>query len=118
MGENGAGKSTLMKILYGEQRPDEGAIIVRGEEQTSSRRVTRSPSGIGMVHQHFMLADNLTVAENVILGDGAGLAGAGSTSVQASDRITELGEIYGLDGRARRARRPTSASATASGSRS
>ncbi|MDO7867535.1 ABC transporter ATP-binding protein [Nocardioides jiangxiensis] len=68
VGENGAGKSTLMKILYGVQRPDDGAIVVDGAE-----RVFRSPSdaiavGIGMVFQHFMLADNLTVLENCVLG--------------------------------------------------
>ncbi|POM27224.1 Ribose import ATP-binding protein RbsA [Actinomadura rubteroloni] len=67
-GENGAGKSTLMKILYGMQRPDEGTVEIAGEQV-----VLRSPAdaiarGIGMVHQHFKLADNLTVLENVILG--------------------------------------------------
>src|SRR5687768_9463630 len=59
VGENGSGKSTLMKTLYGQHRPDEGTIVVDGEE-----RQFRSPRdaiavGIGMVHQHFMLADNL-----------------------------------------------------------
>jgi len=68
VGENGAGKSTLMKILYGMQKPDEGTITINGDE-----RVFESPSdaidaGIGMVHQHFMLADNFTVIENIILG--------------------------------------------------
>ncbi|MFL6174036.1 MAG: ABC transporter ATP-binding protein [Marmoricola sp.] len=68
VGENGAGKSTLMKILYGVQRPDDGSIVVDGTE-----RVFKSPSdaiavGIGMVFQHFMLADNLTVLENCVLG--------------------------------------------------
>ena len=68
VGENGAGKSTLMKTLYGMQQPDSGRIEVDGVE-----RHFRSPSdaieaGIGMVHQHFMLADNLTVLENIILG--------------------------------------------------
>jgi simple sugar transport system ATP-binding protein len=68
VGENGAGKSTLMKILYGVQRADEGTISVNGTPV-----VLRSPSdainaGIGMVFQHFMLADNLTVLENVVLG--------------------------------------------------
>ncbi|MFL6060992.1 MAG: ABC transporter ATP-binding protein [Marmoricola sp.] len=68
VGENGAGKSTLMKILYGVQKPDEGTVVIDGTEHTF-----RSPSdaidvGIGMVFQHFMLADNLTVLENCVLG--------------------------------------------------
>ncbi|MDO8392359.1 MAG: ABC transporter ATP-binding protein [Actinomycetota bacterium] len=68
VGENGAGKSTLMKTLYGMHQPEAGTISVFGEH-----KVFRSPSdaidaGIGMVHQHFMLADNFTVLENIILG--------------------------------------------------
>jgi len=68
VGENGAGKSTLMKTLYGMHQPDAGTITVNGVTQHF-----RSPSeaiavGIGMVHQHFMLADNFTVLENIILG--------------------------------------------------
>ena len=68
LGENGAGKTTLMNVLYGIHRPDEGSIYV------SDKRVgIRSPKGalrfgIGMVHQHFMLVDRLSVVENVILG--------------------------------------------------
>src|SRR6058998_1604773 len=68
VGENGAGKSTLMKILYGMQRPDEGTIRVAGNEVHFRSPKEAIASGIGMVHQHFMLADNLTVLENVILG--------------------------------------------------
>src|SRR6478672_3117556 len=68
VGENGAGKSTLMKILYGVQRPDDGTIKVRGEERTFSTPSDAIGAGIGMVFQHFMLADNLTVLENVVLG--------------------------------------------------
>ena len=96
VGENGAGKSTLMKILYGLQRPDEGTITVSGE-----RKDFRSPrdaidAGIGMVHQHFMLADNLTVAENIILGDEPGNKRR-IDFAQARRRITELAGRYGLD---------------------
>lgn len=92
-GENGAGKSTLMKILYGMQQPDEGTISVDGE-----RMRFRSPSdairaGIGMVHQHFMLADNLTVAENILLGAEA-VHGIGAAARQ---RISSLARIVGLD---------------------
>src|SRR5438132_4251336 len=68
VGENGAGKSTLMKILYGMQRPDEGVIRVNGQEVSFRSPTDAINAGIGMVHQHFMLADNFTVLENVILG--------------------------------------------------
>ncbi|MEY2476917.1 MAG: ral nucleoside transport system ATP-binding protein, partial [Actinomycetota bacterium] len=61
VGENGAGKSTLMKILYGMQRPDEGTITVNGRTVTFSSPSDAIQAGIGMVHQHFMLADNFTV---------------------------------------------------------
>ena len=68
IGENGAGKSTLMKILYGVQRPDEGTITINGEQVTFHSPTDAIAHGIGMVFQHFMLADNLTVLENVVLG--------------------------------------------------
>ncbi|HWH33513.1 MAG TPA: ABC transporter ATP-binding protein [Egibacteraceae bacterium] len=68
VGENGAGKSTLMKILYGMQRPDEGEIRVAGEPVAFRSPKDAIAAGIGMVHQHFMLAGNLTVLENVVLG--------------------------------------------------
>ena len=61
VGENGAGKSTLMKILYGVQKPDEGTIEVNGEAVTFSTPSDAIGQGIGMVFQHFQLADNLTV---------------------------------------------------------
>jgi simple sugar transport system ATP-binding protein len=95
VGENGAGKSTLMKILYGEQRPDEGAISVRGEEQSFKSPRDAIALGIGMVHQHFMLADNLTVTENVVLGQEPGSA-VWLDFDAARGRIAELGQIYGL----------------------
>jgi ABC-type uncharacterized transport system ATPase subunit len=68
VGENGAGKSTLMKILYGMQRPDEGTIRVNGGDVHFRSPRDAIAAGIGMVHQHFMLADNLTVLENIVLG--------------------------------------------------
>ncbi|GAA0923218.1 ABC transporter ATP-binding protein [Nonomuraea longicatena] len=94
-GENGAGKSTLMKILYGMQKPDEGQIRVNGADVSF-----RSPSdaidvGIGMVHQHFMLADNLTVLENIVLGAEPKKAGTLDTAA-ARARILKLGEDHGL----------------------
>ena len=68
VGENGAGKSTLMKILYGVQRADEGTISINGAPVTLHSPLDAINAGIGMVFQHFMLADNLTVLENVVLG--------------------------------------------------
>ncbi len=68
VGENGAGKSTLMKTLYGMQQPDSGRIEVDGVERHFTSPSDAIDAGIGMVHQHFMLADNLTVLENIILG--------------------------------------------------
>jgi len=94
-GENGAGKSTLMKILYGMQPPDEGRIVVEGREVSFSSPRDAIAAGIGMVHQHFMLADNLTVLENVILG--AEPTHRGVIDFQAArDHLTEVGEAYGL----------------------
>lgn len=93
VGENGAGKSTLMKILYGMQKPDEGTITVDGDQVTFSSPADAIARGIGMVHQHFMLADNLTVLENVVLG-GEKLYGIGA---RARKRIREISDAYGLN---------------------
>lgn len=92
VGENGAGKSTLMKILYGMQKPDEGTIAVDGTQVTFHSPADAIARGIGMVHQHFMLADQLTVLENIVLGSEKphGI-GAG-----ARRRITEISDRYGL----------------------
>ena len=68
VGENGAGKSTLMKILYGVQKPDSGTIEVDGRPASMGSPADAIKLGIGMVFQHFMLADNLSVLENVVLG--------------------------------------------------
>ncbi|GAA3391762.1 ABC transporter ATP-binding protein [Streptomyces roseoviridis] len=92
IGENGAGKSTLMKILYGMQKPDEGTIAIDGEQVAFSSPADAIARGIGMVHQHFMLADNLTVLENVVLG-GEKLYGIGA---RARRKIMEISDAYGL----------------------
>jgi simple sugar transport system ATP-binding protein len=93
VGENGAGKSTLMKILYGMQKPDEGTITVDGEQVTFHSPADAISRGIGMVHQHFMLADNLTVLENVVLGSEK-LYGIGGG---ARKKIKEISDRYGLN---------------------
>ena len=68
LGENGAGKSTLMNILSGLYRPDEGEIEIYGRSRSLRSPRDAIRQGIGMVHQHFMLVEMLTVAENVTLG--------------------------------------------------
>jgi simple sugar transport system ATP-binding protein len=95
VGENGAGKSTLMKILYGMQRPDEGTIKVSGAEVVFGSPADAIKAGIGMVHQHFMLADNLTVLENVVLGNEPRARG-GLDFRAARARIREISASYGL----------------------
>lgn len=69
IGENGAGKSTLMKILFGIETPEEGHIILNGQEVKIENSKKAISLGIGMVHQHFMLVDSLTIAENIVLGN-------------------------------------------------
>ncbi len=96
-GENGAGKSTLMKILYGMQAPDEGTIKINGEPVELHSPAEAIELGIGMVHQHFMLADQLTVLENVILG-AEPMRSLGRIDLEAGRRhLDEVGRAYGLD---------------------
>jgi ABC-type uncharacterized transport system ATPase subunit len=95
VGENGAGKSTLMKTLYGMHQPDEGTIEVNGSLVSFHSPADAIAVGIGMVHQHFMLADNLTVWENVVLGSEP-VSGGRLDSRVAIRKISELGDRYGL----------------------
>ncbi|MEO5324487.1 ABC transporter ATP-binding protein [Mesorhizobium sp. CC13] len=96
LGENGAGKSVLMNILCGVLSPDEGRIAYKGQplKLGSPREAIRHR--IGMVHQHFMLVPNLTVAENYVLGHGSPLRMI-SDMGGVHARITELSDRYGLD---------------------
>ncbi|KEJ87840.1 ABC transporter ATP-binding protein [Sulfitobacter donghicola] len=68
LGENGAGKTTLMNILFGQYTPDAGTVRVFGKTLASGNSRAAIEAGVGMVHQHFTLADNLTVLENITLG--------------------------------------------------
>src|SRR5438094_4457482 len=72
VGENGAGKSTAMRIAYGFYRADDGEILVDGETRSINTPHDAIALGIGMVHQHFMLVDAMTVAENIVLGAETG----------------------------------------------
>lgn len=96
LGENGAGKSTLMKILYGIYHPDEGEICINQKPITIASPLDAIKSGIGMIHQHFMLVQTLTVAENVALGlpSSRGLL---TDLDRVSKRIVELADIYNLE---------------------
>jgi general nucleoside transport system ATP-binding protein len=95
LGENGAGKSTLMKILYGMYHPDEGEIVLNGKPVTIASPNDSINLGIGMIHQHFMLVQSLTVAENVALGLPSS-RGPLTDLDRVSKRIVELAKIYGL----------------------
>ena len=96
VGENGAGKSTLMKTLYGAHRPDEGTIVVDGQERSFKSPADAIDAGIGMVFQHFMLADNFTVWENIVLGSEPG--SPAKLDIRGARRtIRELAARYGLD---------------------
>ena len=95
IGENGAGKSTVMKILYGMQRPDSGEILVNGQSVQFKKPADSIEAGIGMVHQHFMLADNFTVLENIVLGYEPSHGGVIDFNA-ARAKINEMAAAYGL----------------------
>ncbi len=93
LGENGAGKSTLMNVLYGLYQPDGGEILIDGRPQTFADPKAAMAAGIGMVHQHFMLVEVFTVAENLILGREPGVV---VDMKAAKATVKELSTRYNL----------------------
>ena len=96
VGENGAGKSTIMRIAYGFYTADSGEILLNGEPVNIRTPQDAIKHGIGMVHQHFMLVDTMTVAENIVLGAEPGGAFALDLPV-AAERIRKLSSEFKLD---------------------
>lgn len=94
LGENGAGKSTLMKVLYGMYKPDAGEILLDGQPVTFHSPADALAHNIGMIHQHFMLVQTLTVVENIALGLKAGGLRVDLDAVRA--KLTHLAQVYGL----------------------
>jgi simple sugar transport system ATP-binding protein len=95
LGENGAGKTTLMNILYGLLRPEKGKILIRGRDCHIGSPKEAISSGIGMVHQHFMLVPTMTVAENIVLGQEP-VRGVFLKKREAIKLITQLSSDYSL----------------------
>ncbi len=94
LGENGAGKSTLMNQLYGLYRPTSGEIILDGEKVDFTSPKDAIKKGLGMVHQHFMLIDTLTVTENIILGSEPGTVTIDYK--KAREEVKKISEKYKL----------------------
>ncbi len=95
LGENGAGKTTLMNILFGHYTPDAGSIAVEGRTLPSGSPAAAIEASVGMVHQHFTLADNLTVLDNVMLGTEP-LAALRQRTRRARERLATLAQSFGL----------------------
>ncbi|ANU17437.1 heme ABC transporter ATP-binding protein [Planococcus maritimus] len=96
LGENGAGKSTLMNVLFGLYQPEGGEIRVRGKKVDIANPNVANDLGIGMVHQHFMLVENFSVTENIILGSEPTKMGV-TNKKDAAQKVAELSEQYGLN---------------------
>src|SRR6185503_18267797 len=95
VGENGAGKSTAMRIAYGFYKADSGEILVDGQTRAIASPHDAIALGIGMVHQHFMLVDTMTVAENIVLGAEPGNAAALNLE-KARSEIRRVSEEFKL----------------------
>lgn len=96
LGENGAGKTTLMNILFGHYIADQGKIEIDGKPLTPGAPQASLKAGVGMVHQHFTLADNLTVLENITLGTES-LFKPWRNTKKAKQKLAHLAERFGLD---------------------
>lgn len=97
LGENGAGKSTLMNVLYGLYQAEEGEVYLEGEKINIKNPNVAISHGIGMVHQHFMLVDNFSVTQNIILGNEV-VSGAGVLNMtKAHEQIIDIVKKYGLE---------------------
>lgn len=94
LGENGAGKTTLMNILCGLYAPDEGEILLHGKAVRFHAPSEAIAAGIGMVHQHFMLVEPFTVAENIVLGQTSGIWRESRRTLH--QRLVALADQYGL----------------------
>ena len=114
LGESGAGKTTLMNILFGHYVADEGAVEVFGKPLPPGDPRAALEAGIGMVHQHFTLAENMTVLENIALGT-QGFLNWKLDRIDARERIEKLSWEFGLPSIRRASLR--SPSANVSGSR-
>ena len=97
LGENGAGKTTLMNILYGLYQPDEGTVFVRGEKFHFSSARDAIEQRLGMVHQHFMLVEPFSVAENIVLGIPSPREPLIEDMTEVCRRIQEVSEQYKLE---------------------
>lgn len=97
LGENGAGKSTLMTILYGLYQADEGKIYLNGSEIDVKNPGVAISNGIGMVHQHFMLVDNFTVTQNIILGNELTTKLGIIDEKKAREEVINIIKKYGLE---------------------
>ena len=95
LGENGAGKTTLMNILFGHYQADTGKVSVFGRELPAGRPREAISAGVGMVHQHFTLADNLSVLENIVLGTQPLWSGRLHLR-RAASKLRKLSQEYGL----------------------
>ena len=95
VGENGAGKSTLMKILFGLERPSNGEIVLHDKKMDFHTPQDAMAVGIGMVHQHFMLVESLTVTENIILGCEP-IKGGFIDYKTAKDKVKEFADTFDM----------------------